>query len=79
MDNQLRIYPNPTTGEIVIQSSKLKVQSVEIFDVSGKKQSSHHLNISSPNQIDISDFPTGAYFLRIATEQGVVTKKIIKQ
>jgi len=27
------LYPNPTTGELFVQSSKFKIQSFEVFDV----------------------------------------------
>jgi len=37
----LIIYPNPTTGELHIQSSKFKVQNVEIFDIFAKNY--HHI------------------------------------
>jgi len=76
--NSFQCYPNPTTGVFTIQSSKFKVQSVEIYDVIGKKISSHHLITSSSNQLDISHFISGVYILKITTEKGIVTQKIIK-
>jgi len=36
-ENNILIYPNPVTDELTVQSSKFKVQSVEVFDVMGKK------------------------------------------
>jgi hypothetical protein len=57
----------------------LTINNVGIFDVYGKKLSSHHLITSSSNhQINISDFHTGIYFVKIITEKGAVTKKVIK-
>jgi len=74
---RITVYPNPTTGELNIQSSTFKVQNVEVFDISGRK--CHVSRVTRHENIDISDLPNGAYFLRIATENGVVTKKVIKQ
>ena len=34
----IRLYPNPANNEFQVQSSKFKVQSIEIFDVFGRKQ-----------------------------------------
>jgi hypothetical protein len=70
----VRIYPNPTSGEIVV-SSEYRVLSIEIFDIFEKKVS--HLTISHP--ISISGLPAGIYFIRIQTEKGTVTRKIIKK
>jgi len=34
---RITVSPNPTTGELNVQSSRFKVQSVEIYDVFGRK------------------------------------------
>jgi len=78
--SEITVYPNPTNGELHVQSSKFKVQNVEVYDVMGKKISSHHLITTSSNHlIDISHFTSGIYLLKITTETGTVTKKIVKQ
>jgi len=58
---------------------------VEIFDVMGKMQKSRTSTSLSYQKaeeqnivLDISNFPKGVYFVKITTEQGVVTKKVIK-
>jgi len=76
-NQEISIYPNPTSGEIKVQSSKFKVQSVEVFDVMGKKQKSRKAEEQNV-LLDISDLSNGIYFVKITTESGVVTKKIIK-
>jgi len=70
------IYPNPTIGELIIENSKWKLENVEIIDIYGKC----HLSLVTchENNIDISHLQMGIYFLRIATEKGVITKKIVK-
>ena len=35
--SKFKVYPNPTTGELYIQSSTFKVQSVEVYDLFGRK------------------------------------------
>jgi len=73
------LYPNPTTGELRVMSEELRIERVEIFDVYGRKLSSNHLIISSSHQkIDISHLTSGIYFIKIETDNGSVTKKIIK-
>jgi len=31
------VYPNPTTGELIVKSEELRVKSVEVYDVYGRK------------------------------------------
>ena len=85
-NDELRVYPNPTTGELKIENGKLKIENVEIFDVMGRKAP---LNPPEGGRLpsfggvgggfDISHLPSGIYFVRIQTETGVITQKIIKQ
>ena len=78
--SDINVYPNPTTGELRITNYELRITSVEIFDIYGKKLSSHHLIASSSNHLfNISHLKSGIYFVKITTESGIVTKKIIKQ
>ena len=72
----LNIYPNPTTGQLTIDNGELKINSIEIFDVYGRIIVNCQLSIV--NSIDISDLANGVYFLKISTEKGMVTKKIVK-
>jgi hypothetical protein len=75
----VRLFPNPTTGELQVTSYELQVTSIEIFDVYGRQLSSHHLiTPSSHHKINISELQAGIYFVRITTEKGVVIKKVVK-
>ena len=79
LDDKINIYPNPTTGDLRIRNYGLEIKSIEVFDVYGKKILSHYLITSSPNHlINISHLNSGIYFIKITTEQGTITKKLIK-
>jgi len=76
----IKVYPNPTTGELTIENGELGIESIEIFDLHGKKQSSHHLITSSSYQnLNISHFPAGVYFVKITTDSGEMVKKVVKE
>jgi len=90
----LQLYPNPTNGEFRVSSSEFKIENIEIFDVMGRKvqgfefrvPSSETLNLKPETRnpkpettINVSHLPTGIYFIRIQTENDVITQKIVKQ
>jgi len=70
------VYPNPTSGELRIESGKWKIKSVAIFDLYGRMQ---NVKFSIENRLDISHLPAGIYFVRISTEAGEVIKKVFKE
>ena len=57
---------------------ELGIENVQVFYIYGIKQLST-FNFQFSNQIDISHLPAGIYFVRITTEKGVVTKKVVKK
>jgi hypothetical protein len=70
----LRIYPNPTTGQITVESEKSKTESIEIYDIVGKKLSTFNFQLST-NEINISHLANGMYFLKVDGK----TVKVVKQ
>ncbi|MDR0207153.1 MAG: T9SS type A sorting domain-containing protein [Bacteroidales bacterium] len=75
----ITIYPNPTTSELIITSGELKIDKIEVFDIVGKIVSSNHfINTSSLQKINVSNLNSGIYFVKITTNAGEVIKKIIK-
>jgi|GEM_PF-1083205 len=77
--DKITLIPNPTTGELRIESGEMKVDKVEILDVVGRVIFSQNFTSSSYQKIDISHINSGVYFVRLTTEQGKVVKKVVKQ
>jgi hypothetical protein len=84
--NELRVFPNPTNGQLKIENGELKIDNVEIFDVMGRLYDVETLRATSlqstPATLDISHLPAGVYFLRIECRDAinrVRTMKFIKQ
>jgi len=80
----INIYPNPITGELRIVNYESRIDNVEIFDVMGRSVWAQHvlLETRSPKPetiINISHLSDGIYFMRITTETGIVTKKVVKR
>ena len=55
-----------------------KVSSVAVYDLSGKAVSTHTLK-AVKNQINLSKLTPGAYVVKVETEAGSETVKVIKK
>ena len=73
----ISLIPNPTTGNITIISPKVVVNSVEVFDIRGRKLMSAAYN-NAQYSLDISSLQSATYFIKIHTQKGIITKRIIK-
>jgi hypothetical protein len=74
----ITIYPNPVDDVINIKCEKSNMQSVAIFDIFGKMLI--NMPVSNKNQISINTttLPKGSFILKINTDKGVVSHKIVK-
>lgn len=78
--DKISIYPNPATGKLMIETQELEITDIDILDMTGRRVSFVPLLTSSANkQIDISHLGTGIYFVKIQTDKGTVTKKVVKE
>jgi hypothetical protein len=69
----VRIYPNPTDGEINI-SGENRICAVRIFDISGKQVMG-----TKKTTFSIAHLPAGLYYVNVQTDKGMSTHKIIKR
>ena len=70
----LIVYPNPTQGNVTIQSDRLRMKKVELYTINGKIMHSAVAD-GFTSTLDMQDLPSGIYFLHIHLENGVVEVK----
>ncbi|MBK6946148.1 MAG: CotH kinase family protein [Flavobacteriales bacterium] len=75
-DEELLVYPNPTSGSVSIRSTiPLSVSNVQLFDMLGRS-----LSFSmSANVIDLSTYASGTYVLRVLENGRMRQIRIMKQ
>ena len=78
LENTVVVYPNPTNGMIQIQNSESRIQDVEVYDAYGKMLNALNVNDHAA-ALDLSGYAAGIYFVRVTTDRGVVTKRVVKQ
>lgn len=75
-DKKLILYPNPVTNQLNIVSSNSKIEKVLLYNFLGALVKSIEGNTRT---IDMSALRSGSYLVRIITNQGIETQRIIKQ
>lgn len=78
--DKVSIYPNPSKGIFTLGIGNSIPKNIEVTDVTGKiiLTKTNFQNSSSDVALDLSSVSKGVYFVKIATEEQTVTKKIIK-
>lgn len=76
IDENLIIFPNPTSNQLTIKSGDFTIYKIEIIDQTGKKIKTINQN---KNTINVDDLTNGVYFINFITNKGTITKKFVKQ
>lgn len=76
-ENSFSVFPNPTRHDITI-SARNKISKVEVYDVNGRIILKITAN-SDTMTLDIEKLSKGIYMLKVTTDQGNSTQKIIKE
>jgi hypothetical protein len=78
--SEIKVYPNPTTGILEIESGDLIIHKIEVIDIAGRVVAARPFNILSVHYtMDISHLKPGTYFVKIITKQGEIVKKVVKR
>lgn len=72
-----KVYPNPATNFIQLESSSSSIEKFELIDINGRIVSSQNTNAMAIH-IDITDLQSGMYLLNVYTESEKSQTKILK-
>lgn len=77
--NDILLYPNPVQQQLTITNKGLTINAIEITDETGNtlKTFSEDVNVTE-YKINTAPWDAGLYFIRIKTDDSILTKKIIK-
>ncbi|MFC2111085.1 T9SS type A sorting domain-containing protein [Bacteroidota bacterium] len=76
-NSEFNIYPNPANNELIIKYVDYNPIQIHIYNVAGILIKEIELN-NSKNKIEISDLKIGIYFIQIISDNGITTKKFVK-
>ncbi|WP_431136801.1 choice-of-anchor tandem repeat GloVer-containing protein [Psychroserpens mesophilus] len=72
-ENKIIVYPNPVSETLYISTTH-SLRSVALYDFFGKKL---YVSEHNANQIDFSPYQAGIYVLKVKTNRGDFTQKVI--
>ncbi len=76
MKEQVSVYPNPVSELLSIDVGELETGIIQLYNVAGQLQEEKVFD-SRLNTMDVSGYSTGAYFLKVSTEKGSFSKKVL--
>ncbi|WP_299526263.1 T9SS type A sorting domain-containing protein [Winogradskyella sp.] len=77
-NTEFTISPNPAKDKLNIVLSSNDEMKLEVFDVLGKRV--YHASISQlSSSIDVTNWRSGVYLVKVSSDQGTQTKRFIKQ
>ncbi len=79
LESSIIVYPNPANDLLSVLSTNSFINSVEVFDIRGRRMKQNIEKEKNTCSLDISRLETAVYFVKINTDAGSITKKIIKR
>ncbi len=81
LNQNFTLYPVPSQNLLNLNSEKpgLLITAVTIFDISGRRVLEKQYNSKASIQMDISSLVAGNYSISILTNEGYLTKNIVKE
>jgi len=78
-ENGISVYPNPSSGVVNISTYNLDANSMNVVvcDITGKVVANTQFTNLEHNTIDLSNQPTGVYFVKMQLDNTVVTRKVV--
>jgi biopolymer transport protein ExbB len=78
LSNEISIYPNPTTNDIIVRGSSVELEKIQVFDILGQDvtKMTSILKISDTEMIiDLSELSASFYFILTQTTSNKVYKQ----
>ena len=82
LKNKITLFPNPASDQIMLSVAPgILLSGIEVFDVQGKiLYSQNNFNESNLQQnIHLTSFTSGLYFIKVKTTQGEATLRFVKK
>ncbi len=72
-ENKINIYPNPVSDMLYFETAGVTIEKVMVFDLSGRKV----LEQNEVSNISVSHLQKGSYLIKIFSDNGIQTEKVV--
>ncbi|HKX85961.1 MAG TPA: T9SS type A sorting domain-containing protein [Flavobacterium sp.] len=76
-DNSVKVFPNPARDSVDIKSARM-IKSIQLFDAQGRLLLNKITNQTN-DVLELQTKPSGLYFVKVFTEDGLKIEKVIKE
>ena len=76
-ESSLQVWPNPAEGQLFVKSDIAGRAVIDLIDMTGRTVSTTDANLAGTTTLDLNSYTAGVYMLRVSSDQGVVTKRIV--
>jgi hypothetical protein len=77
INSVIKMFPNPTTGEVTLSFDGTTVSKVALFDVTNRLIYETDNIDNDYLKLDLTNTQKGVYHVQIHTEKGIVTKRLL--
>jgi PKD repeat protein len=77
LSDKVKVFPNPVSDILNINLGELNGQVLELYDVLGKRVIYRDIESESVLELNVNNFEKGIYLLKIQTDQGIVSKRVV--
>jgi hypothetical protein len=78
ISNSIKLFPNPATNVITIETNNLSNVVVEVYDLNGRLIINQNISQAS-NEVKLLQLESGVYLFKIKSKEGEMVKKVIKK
>ena len=78
MEENISIFPNPTKNILNVESNVL-IKEIELVNPLGQTLFKNNTINTYNYQINLENYPTGTYLIKVLSNSGQTTKKVIKE
>lgn len=78
--SNVEVFPVPVEEKVTLSfSGSVVPNKIAVYSVSGKELYAAKVQSTDHLEVDMSQFASGVYFIKLFSDSGVVTKKIVKK
>ena len=79
LESSVSVYPNPSNGTIFIKNlGNIVLQNAEVYDSNGKRLKIYK-DFTNQKDIELNSLASGLYFVKLNSDKGSITKKLVIQ